>query len=90
MRWSPPTRSISWSRTRRAPLFCPPNLPIPLVEHAIALNVSTLVRDGGTLQLGIGELGDAIVYALQLRHQQPAVYREVLEVDRRARRGIGA
>jgi len=61
------------------PLFCPPNLPIPPTEHAIALNVSTLLRDGGTLQLGIGELGDAIVYAIQLRHQQPAIYREVLE-----------
>lgn len=61
------------------PLFCPPNLPIGLTEHAIALHVSTLLRDGGTLQLGIGELGDAIVYAAQLRHQQPAVYREVVE-----------
>jgi acyl-CoA hydrolase len=61
------------------PLFCPPNTPIALTEHAIALNVSALLRDGGTLQLGIGELGDAIVYATQLRHQQPAVYREILE-----------
>jgi len=61
------------------PLFAPPNLPIGLAEHAIALHVSTLLRDGGTLQLGIGELGDAIVYAAQLRHRQPAVYREVLE-----------
>ncbi|HEY5806407.1 MAG TPA: acetyl-CoA hydrolase/transferase C-terminal domain-containing protein, partial [Povalibacter sp.] len=61
------------------PLFCPPNLPIPLTEHAIALHVSTLLRDGGTLQLGIGELGDAIVYAAQLRHLQPAIYREILE-----------
>ncbi len=60
-------------------LFSPPNLPIPPVEHAIALNVSTLVRDGGTLQLGIGELADAIVYALQLRHRKPAAYREILE-----------
>ena len=60
-------------------LFCPPNTPIPPVEHAIALQVSALVRDGGTLQLGIGELGDAIVNALRMRHQQPAVYREVLE-----------
>jgi acyl-CoA hydrolase len=60
-------------------LFSPPNLPIPITEHAIALNVSTLIRDGGTLQLGIGELGDGICYALQLRQQQPAVYREVLE-----------
>lgn len=62
-----------------APLFCPPNQPIPSTEHAIALNVSTLVRDGGTLQLGIGELGDGIVHALQLRHQQPAIYRDILE-----------
>ncbi|MGH8179308.1 MAG: acetyl-CoA hydrolase/transferase C-terminal domain-containing protein [Steroidobacter sp.] len=60
-------------------LFCPPNTPIQPVEHAIALHVSTLVRDGGTLQLGIGELGDAIVHALEVRHQQPAVYREMLE-----------
>ena len=62
-------------------LFCPPNLPIPSVEHAIALHVSTLVRDGGTLQLGIGELADAIVYALQLRHRKPAAYREILETS---------
>jgi acyl-CoA hydrolase len=60
-------------------LFSPPNLPVPPTEHAIALNVSTLIRDGGTLQLGIGELGDGICYALQLRQQQPALYREVLE-----------
>lgn len=60
-------------------LFSPPNLPIPPAEHALALNVSTLIRDGGTLQLGIGELGDGICYALQLRQQQPALYREVLE-----------
>ncbi|HEY6644584.1 acetyl-CoA hydrolase/transferase C-terminal domain-containing protein [Povalibacter sp.] len=64
------------------PLFCPPNTPIGLTEHAIALSVSTLLRDGGTLQLDIGELGDAIVYAAQLRHEQPAVYREVLESTR--------
>jgi acyl-CoA hydrolase len=61
------------------PLYCPPNLPIPLVEHAIALHVSTLLRDGGTLQIGIGELGDAIVYAAGLRHRKPAIYREVLQ-----------
>lgn len=60
-------------------LFCPPNTPIPLIEHAIALHVSTLVRDGGTLQLGIGELGDAIANALQIRHRQPAAYRELLD-----------
>jgi acyl-CoA hydrolase len=59
--------------------FCPPNAPIGTVEHAIGLNASALVRDGGTLQLGIGELGEAIVYSLQLRHQQNAAYRTALE-----------
>jgi acyl-CoA hydrolase len=61
-----------------SPLFAPPNLPIGLTEHAIALNVSALVKDGGTLQLGIGELGDAIVSALALRHIGHAIYREAL------------
>jgi acyl-CoA hydrolase len=60
-------------------LFCPPNLPIGTVDYAIALNVTALVKDGGTLQLGIGELGDAIVYALKLRHEQPATYRDILQ-----------
>jgi len=59
-------------------LFCPPNLPIGSVDHAIGLHVSALVRDGGTLQVGIGELGDALVYALLLRHQQSRVYEEAL------------
>lgn len=59
-------------------LFCPPNPPIGTVDHAIGLHVSALVRDGGTLQVGIGELGDALVYALLLRHQQGTVYTNAL------------
>lgn len=59
-------------------LFCPPNPPIGTVDHAIGLHVSALVRDGGTLQVGIGELGDALVYALLLRHQQSKVYSNAL------------
>jgi acyl-CoA hydrolase len=59
-------------------LFCPPNLPVGTVDHAIGMHVSALVRDGGTLQVGIGELGDALVYALLLRHQQNSVYQEAL------------
>jgi acyl-CoA hydrolase len=59
-------------------LYCPPNLPIGTVDHAVAMHASSLVRDGGTLQVGIGELGDALVYALLLRHQQNAIYRETL------------
>jgi acyl-CoA hydrolase len=59
-------------------LFCPPNPSIGTVDHAIGLHVSALVRDGGTLQVGIGELGDALVYALLLRHQQSKVYSSAL------------
>jgi acyl-CoA hydrolase len=60
-------------------LFCPPNPPLGTVDHAIGVYVSALVRDGGTLQIGIGELGDSLVYALLLRHQQNAAWRSALE-----------
>ncbi len=60
-------------------LFSPPNLPISTADHMIALTASMLVRDGGTLQIGIGELGDAIVYALLMRHQRNALWRSALE-----------
>jgi Acetyl-CoA hydrolase/transferase C-terminal domain len=59
-------------------LIAPPNLPIPTPEHAIALAASMLIRDGGTIQLGIGELGDAIVHAVALRHRQNADWRRAL------------
>ncbi|HSY05434.1 MAG TPA: acetyl-CoA hydrolase/transferase C-terminal domain-containing protein [Steroidobacteraceae bacterium] len=59
-------------------LFCPPNPPIGTAEHAIGVYASSLVRDGGTLQVGIGELGEALVYALLLRHQQTAAWRSAL------------
>jgi acyl-CoA hydrolase len=51
-------------------LFAPPNPSLSTVDHAIGLHASSLVRDAGTLQIGIGELGDSIVYSLLLRHQQ--------------------
>jgi acyl-CoA hydrolase len=59
-------------------LFCPPNPALGSVDHAIGLYTSSLVRDGGTLQVGIGELGDALCYALLLRHQQNGAWREAL------------
>jgi acyl-CoA hydrolase len=59
-------------------LFAPPNPALVTVDHAIGLHASSLVRDGGTLQIGIGELGDSIVYSLLLRHQQNAAWRRAL------------
>ena len=55
-------------------LFGPPNPPISTADHAIGMYVSSLVRDGGTLQIGIGELGDSLAYTLLLRHQQNAAW----------------
>jgi acyl-CoA hydrolase len=37
------------------------------------------VRDGGTLQIGIGSLADALCHALVLRHTRNDVYRALLE-----------
>jgi acyl-CoA hydrolase len=60
------------------PLFAPADPPVSTADYLIALYVSALVRDGGTLQLGIGSLGDAITYVLKLRHEDNDTYREVL------------
>jgi acyl-CoA hydrolase len=59
-------------------LPAPPNMAVNLVDHTIGLLASVLTRDGGTLQIGIGSLGDAIAYALRLRHQDNASYRAAL------------
>lgn len=60
-------------------LFCTPNMAVSPADYAIGLHASSLVRDGGTVQIGIGSLGDAIAHALLLRQQQNATYRELLE-----------
>ena len=59
-------------------LVAPPNLPISTADHAIALGASMLIRDGGTIQIGIGELGDAIVHAMTLRHRANGDWRRAL------------
>lgn len=60
-------------------LFAVPNMPIDPAAHMIGLYASTLLKDGGTVQVGIGSLGDACVYASQLRHGRNADYRAALE-----------
>ena len=60
------------------PLFAPPREPIDLAEYAAGLHVARTVADGGTLQLGIGSLGDAVAQALILRHQRSADFRGML------------
>ncbi|QNH11532.1 acetyl-CoA hydrolase/transferase C-terminal domain-containing protein [Xanthomonas sp. SI] len=59
-------------------LFGLPRQPVADADYAIGLYASTLVRDGGTLQIGIGTLADALCHALVLRHTDNARYRQVL------------
>ena len=59
-------------------LFCPPKDPVALSDHMIGINVSTLIKDGGTIQVGIGALGDAIVSGLIMRNEHNDIYQEIL------------
>ncbi len=59
-------------------LFALPREPVDLAGYAIGLHASALVRDGGTLQIGIGALSDALVQALLLRQDDNARYATML------------
>ncbi len=61
-------------------IFGPPKLSIPDQEHIIGIYLSTLIRDEGELQIGIGAMGDAFVNALILRQKDNARYREIIEL----------
>ncbi len=59
-------------------LFSTPKLSVATPDYMIGLNASALIKDGGTVQIGIGALGDAIVYAAQMRQQHNDTYQKVL------------
>lgn len=60
------------------PLFAPPYEPIDDAGYAIGLHAARLVPDGGTLQIGIGQEGDAAAYGLILRQHDNTVFREAV------------
>ena len=60
------------------PLFAPPREPVSLADYAAGLHAASLVPDGGTLQIGIGSLGDAVAQALVLRQRHNAEYCKLL------------
>jgi acyl-CoA hydrolase len=60
-------------------LFALPRQPVTDADFAIGLYASTLVRDGGTVQIGIGSLADALCHALVLRHTRNAEYLALLQ-----------
>ncbi|MES2819131.1 MAG: acetyl-CoA hydrolase/transferase C-terminal domain-containing protein [Pseudomonadota bacterium] len=65
--------------TERSTLFSTPNMPVSLQDHMIGLHASSLVRDGGTLQIGIGSMSDALAAALLNRQADNPGYRALLD-----------
>lgn len=60
-------------------LFGAPNNKVTPADYAIGLHAASLVEDGGTLQIGIGSLGDAIAQALIVRDRHGAEFRRLLD-----------
>ncbi|WP_444957905.1 acetyl-CoA hydrolase/transferase C-terminal domain-containing protein [Microbulbifer sp. ZKSA002] len=61
------------------PLFAAPALPVTFTEYSIAYHIASLVEDGGTLQVGIGALGDAVCHVLRLRHKENVLFCRILD-----------
>jgi acyl-CoA hydrolase len=59
-------------------LFGAPKMSITTPDYMIGMYASTLIKDNGTLQIGIGSLGDALCYGLRMRHAQNAEYKKFL------------
>ncbi len=60
------------------PLFAPPAEPVGDTKYAIGLHAAGLVRDGGSLQIGIGQVGDALAKGLIVRHCNNAQFRATM------------
>jgi hypothetical protein len=61
------------------PLFAPPSEPITDTKYAIGLHAAGLIRDGGTLQIGIGQVGDALAQGLIVRHRDNAQFHAIMK-----------
>ncbi|MEM9256607.1 MAG: acetyl-CoA hydrolase/transferase C-terminal domain-containing protein [Pseudomonadota bacterium] len=59
-------------------LFAVPNEAVTDRDYALALHASALIEDGGTLQIGIGALGDAVAQACIVRHEHNDLYVDAL------------
>lgn len=64
---------------RDDPLFVVPRQPVSAADHAVGLHAASLVKDGGTLQIGIGSLGDAFAAGLVLRQRAPERFAAALD-----------
>lgn len=61
------------------PLFAPPSEPVSDTKYAIGLHSASLIRDGGSLQIGIGQVGDALAQSLIVRHRHNDRFRDLMQ-----------
>ena len=61
------------------PLFAVPNALAAPADHAVGAYAAAIVADRGSLQIGIGSLGDSVAYMLGLRHTDNATFRQLAE-----------
>ena len=60
-------------------LFATPRAAVNVIDYNIGLLASTLIKDGGTMQVGIGSLGDALIYSIKLRQSHNEDYCQLLD-----------
>ena len=60
------------------PVFAPPKMSVNATDYMIGLHASTLIKDDGEIQIGIGSLCDALVYGLCERQNNNQQYQEIL------------
>ncbi|MDX1633529.1 MAG: acetyl-CoA hydrolase/transferase C-terminal domain-containing protein [Marinobacter sp.] len=77
-----PAASLDILMDRRStdyPLFPVPQTPVSTPDHLIGFYASTLLKDAGTLQVGIGSLGVAVVHSAVLRHKHNSTWRALFD-----------
>lgn len=60
-------------------IFALPRMPMSVEDHFIGFYSSLFIKDGGTVQIGIGSLSDAIVNALIVREKNNASYKKRIQ-----------
>ena len=61
------------------PLFSAPQMAVSPADHMIGFYASSLLKDGGTLQVGIGSLGAALVHNAIVRHKHNDAWKAIFE-----------
>ncbi|MBJ6138310.1 acetyl-CoA hydrolase/transferase C-terminal domain-containing protein [Marinobacter litoralis] len=64
------------------PLFSAPQMAVSPADHMIGFYASSLLKDGGTLQVGIGSLGVALVHSAILRHKHNDAWKAIYQQAR--------